>query len=1045
MSAKFEKGDNVVVISTNKIGTVNQVLSRNNNYGYKVTIDGKQTTYQEKFLKKYSNEEDEIKESWVFNEFGDTNDFKIFQTWYRLKRPIEGDLYSYLASKTVFNQFQFKPLLKFISSGSDERLFIADEVGVGKTIETGIILTELLARGRITRKSPILIVCPNSIGIKWREEMKDRFGFSFYFHTAESLKNYLQSAKNGIIPNEYKWSIVSLQTLRHKNYITVLEEVKSDRINDIFSMVIIDEAHHMRNNNTITNRLGNLLSSMTEMMLMLSATPLNLKDEDLYNQMHILNPGLFADKQTFQTLLSPVKSINKCRRYLESKNIDYYEEIIHELESLRSDPLGEIIYDNPSIKNLIQVLYEKQKLSDSKIAEYSNLLMSFSPFDQSFTRTLKREAFQNRVIREPIKVCVDLSKKERDFYNEVIKVVEEIYILKKGNSKALGFITNTPRRMASSCIPAMKDYLKWCLDNNKMLDINQDNDEEIEDESDLVQIELPKEIKDKFEYLLDKASEIEENDYKYNEFIKIIKQIMNITDNKQIIVFSFFVRTLKYLKKRLINDGYRVGLICGEMPLETEKGKIGRYEVMKQFKNGEYDILLASDVGGEGLDFQFCQAMINYDLPYNPMKIEQRIGRIDRFGQKASKIFVASMYLKDTVDEAIYTALYERIKLVEDSVGLMEPIVEEKITELQSDIITNKLSPEQLKRKIEDINLAIQEAKLELEKFENNREELLGDEYFKKTIANMDKTDFVGPSDAIFLTKMFLENYDDCVFHIDGEIARMKLSKIIREKISRYIKKPGSEGSSRELQPLLTNKEIKVVFNGSIAIENSDAHFLSPTGFWIRFLLDELENNKKIYRVFYGKSYEKLINIPKGNYIVPFYEVKTEGFRTELNLAAVPININTLKTFECDYTKFCRRISKVIINSEHNDEVDIQPDEYINIGIESVEKSNNDKISILKDENKFKIESKKRSLNEGCRIRCERLSKRIETHIEKNKIEGLEPNKDFIRLINSQIQNEKNNTINKINKLEKKSELSVSNSLIALMYLSVKEGDNING
>ncbi len=1044
MKNKFEKGDNVIIISTNKVGTINDVLIRNNNVAYKVTIDGRQTTYQEKFLKKYYNSEDEIKESWIFNEFATVDDFKIFQTWYRLKKPIEGNLYSYLASKTIFNPFQFKPLMKFISPGSDERLFIADEVGVGKTIETGIILTELLARGRLTRKSSILIICPNSLGIKWREEMKDRFNFSFHFHTPETLQAYLKNAKEGIIPNEYKWSIVSLQTLRHKKYMGILEDLKSNRINDVFNMLIIDEAHHMRNNSTITNEMGNLLSSMSEMMIMLSATPLNLKDEDLYNQMHILNPGIFADMQTFQALLSPVKSINTCRRLLEKKDISLYERIEEKFEEMRNDPIGEIIVRNNSIQNLLYIIKNKEELTDEQIVYYSNLLISFSPFAQSFTRTLKREAFQNRVIREPIKIAVNLSEKEMEFYNEVVKVVEELYLLKGGNESALGFISNTPRRMASSCIPAMKEYLKWCIDNNKMKRECDYNDEDIlEDDYDLKEIAIPEDIKDRFTYLLNKAKEIEEEDYKYIQFSKAVEELMSNIHNKQIIVFSFFIRTLKYLKRRLEEEGYKVGLICGEMPLESINNKVGRYEVMKDFEEGKLNILLSSDVGGEGLDFQFCEAMINYDLPYNPMKIEQRIGRIDRFGQKADKIFVASMYIKNTVDETIYDALYGRIRLVEDSVGLVEPIVSEKITELQSDIITNSLSEEQLNQRIEDINLAIQQAKLELDKFENSREELLGDEYFKRTIANMDKTDFVGPEDAMFLSEACIKEWENCTFQKEGVLAKIKLSKELKNKLEKYMKSPGAEGSSRELGKLVKENEVKVIFDGSLAMENKEAHFLSPTGFWIKFLLELLEENKKISKVFYAETKTNLINIPSGEYIVPFYELKTEGFRTELNLAAVPISICEKVPYKYDYIKLSRRINKVISNCTDFQGVEIQLEDYIDIGIQAVEEAISDKIVMMKNENKFKVEAKKRSLEEGCRVRCERLQQKINTHIEKSAAQGIEANKDFLRLIKSQIENEEQNNKEKIKNLEKISELSVSTSLIALMYLKIKEGDSI--
>ena len=142
---RFQVGDNVRIISNKKIGTINKILESKHSVAYRVTVDGKPTVYQQKYLETYIDEEQEIFKNLAMQNFEDAKAFHLFQTWFRLKKPIEGNIYSYLASRTIFNPYQFKPLSKFISPGSEERLFIADEVGVGKTIETGIILTELLS------------------------------------------------------------------------------------------------------------------------------------------------------------------------------------------------------------------------------------------------------------------------------------------------------------------------------------------------------------------------------------------------------------------------------------------------------------------------------------------------------------------------------------------------------------------------------------------------------------------------------------------------------------------------------------------------------------------------------------------------------------------------------------------------------------------------------------------------------------------------------------------------------------------------------------
>jgi HKD family nuclease len=286
----FTIGDNVRYVSTGRIGTVNKVIPGTRGHSYRVTIDGQIRTIAERFLEHFEDSEEDIVEDFMKGPLGTSTDFKIFQTWFRLAKPIEGNLYSYLGSKTQFNPYQFKPLLRFVSSNSEERLFIADEVGVGKTIETGIILTELIGRGRLDQRTPILIVCPYSLGPKWRKEMKERFNLDFHLHDGKSLKYMLDATlKDGVFPQKYCFSIAPLQLIRGEEYLLLLKKLDAVRETSVFGIVVFDEAHHLRNPETDSNELGHTLSSLTEMMLMLSATPLNLTNDDLYNQMSILN------------------------------------------------------------------------------------------------------------------------------------------------------------------------------------------------------------------------------------------------------------------------------------------------------------------------------------------------------------------------------------------------------------------------------------------------------------------------------------------------------------------------------------------------------------------------------------------------------------------------------------------------------------------------------------------------------------------------------------------------------------------------------------
>lgn len=1037
--AKFEVGQNVRILNSEKVGTINKIIEKDSGFGYKVMVEGKSNTYAEKYLEAFIDEEDSIIDTMMDGEFGDSNDLSLFETWFRLKKPIEGNLYSYLGSRTIFNPYQFKPLMKFISSSSEERLFIADEVGVGKTIETGILLMELLARGRIDRNQPILIVCPNVLGPKWVKEMEKRFNFHFHLHDSKSLDNMLKIFK-GSKHMQNPWGVVSIQLLRTAKFLKFMQELAASRIEPIWSLVIIDEAHHMRNSGTESNTLGHLLSTLTNMMVMLSATPLNLRDEDLYNQMAILNPALFPDIQTFQAMISPVKSLNKIRRSLVNNSTDLDKEIGSELSQLSIEGIGRTILNHPGILKLKVRLKQNQPLSSEEIAYYDRLIGSLSPLDSSFTRTLKRESMEHKVIREVLKVPVKLSPREYEFYTKTIQAVKEAYLQRGGDPMALGFISNMPMRMLTSSIPAMREYLEWALKNDIIIE---DNPFDEEDEDENIERPMSSELRELFEELLNESEKLSDEDTKFREFEKLVATMMNSLDNKQIIVFSFFRRTLKYLKDRLSHLGYRTEIISGEVPLTSINGVTGRYEIMEKFENGEIDILLSSEVGGEGLDFQFCQALINYDMPYNPMRVEQRIGRLDRFGQQSDKVIIASLYLEDTVDEKIYSLLYSRIHLIEDSVGYLEPIIGSKLADLQKGIIENTLSDEQIEKRMREIEISLAQARYEKEKFETSRTELLGDDKLSQTIANMTMTDFVKPIDSLRLTKLFLDEREGCSFReLDADYCEMILSNELVLQIEEHTRLPGNEGSLDELHPLLrANKTIQAIFNGQKALEKPKAVFLPPSGHWMKFILKNLEEQSRIMKIFKVLGNSDDFNLIPGNYAVPFFEVTFEGFRTELNLAAVPVNLQDNRVYSTDYVKFMRTLGQFSYgkgNIELNGEIEDVVDEARG----SLEIQMEKKLDDLRIEHRYIAESRINSLKNGYDVRTERISKRIDDHIKAATKDGREPSEEYLRLANGQIEKDLKRTEDRINKIRNKGDMTLSIALVGLTLLEIT-GDKI--
>jgi superfamily II DNA or RNA helicase len=1034
---RFHEGQNVLYLGTNKVGTVNKIIKVSRSFQYKITIDQKIQVVNERFLKAIADEDDSLIEAFISGKVGNHEDYKLFQTWLRLSRPIESNLYSYLGSKTIFNPFQFKPLLRFLSPNSEERLFIADEVGVGKTIESGIIIKEMMARNRLDYRSPILIVCPVSLGSKWVAEMKEKFSYSFHLHDGPSLKHMLKTTlREGIIPQGYTFSIVGLQLLRRAENIELLSNIDS-RINDpLFSLVIIDEAHHLRNSETDCNELGNILSHMTEMMLMLSATPLNLRNEDLFNQMHILNESLFPDPNTFETMMGPIVALNRISQIVCENAPNRLEKIAPVIASLRIDPLGQTILTHPNVMDFLNRLDNPALFTTDEMTTYQRLFTSLSPLYYSFTRTRKREALDHQIIREVHELPITLTTAEQRFNETALRLIEHYYTSLENEDLPIGLIMNIYQRMASSCIPAFIVYLKWMVNAARAFKIDEKTFDQIEDDTEIETQEINTSLSQALSKLLEQEKDLEQIDSKYNQFKKMLQKIVSNSETSQAIVFSFFVRTLEYLKKRLTEDGFTVEVIHGNIPIQNESGQPGRDQTIRSFKEGKFQILLSSEVGGEGLDFQFCHAIINYDLPYNPMRVEQRIGRIDRFGQRADKIIITNLFIEGTVDEEIYERLYRRIRLIEDGVGSLETILGKELSDLQTAIITGSLDNQQKEEMQKRVEERVATAKAESEEFEKQSKQLLSDDYLSTPINSLSKGDFVSPADAQELTKICLQKWKGCKYSEDKEgLPSIQISQKIVEDLQHFLRAPGREGGYNELYKLISTKgSIKIIFDGQHAESHPDRLFLSPTGYWSTFLVEKLELEKSISKTFSFNVTNA--NLPIGGYVVFFFEIKSEGLKTDIELVAIPINPNENKVAHTDFVALPRNLSRAMASQTKPPNY-VNSQELLDSAMAFLDELLEEKRKKQSEENSFRAESRITALKRGTEIRIERLQQQIQSHIQNRRTEGREPDDSYIKLKNAMIEKEKARLSFAEEDIHKKQVLTLDYNLQAIAYIDV--------
>ena len=236
------------------------------------------------------------------------SDLSLTVTWTKLRNALTDTVYSYASSKTIFRPYQFVPVLKLLSSGTG-RLLIADEVGLGKTIEAGLIWSELERRTPLDR---VLVVCPASLRLKWKSEMGRRFDRDLALMTPQDLRDQAHKMAQG---RDVRFAgVVGIESLRrHEEALQALTDVHAR-----FDLVIVDEAHALRNRGGKSHQLGQLLSDWADVLVFLSATPLNLGQGDLFNLVNMLHEEEFSDLAVFEAQLEPNQALNTIIRELRS-------------------------------------------------------------------------------------------------------------------------------------------------------------------------------------------------------------------------------------------------------------------------------------------------------------------------------------------------------------------------------------------------------------------------------------------------------------------------------------------------------------------------------------------------------------------------------------------------------------------------------------------------------------------------------------------------------------------------------------------------------
>lgn len=596
------------------------------------------------------------------------------------------------------------------------RMILADEVGLGKTIEAGLVIKELRARQLIER---VLVVCPASLQFQWQTELRSKFNEEFEIIDGAAAK-FL--GRGGVNPFGRKGGVICSLTFAAR------EERAAEIVEAGWDLVIFDEAHRVRRwrqgaksvKTTKAYELAERLRDNVAGMLMLSATPMQLHPFELYSLIELVEPGLFKTFEHYNMQRRELPRLNSLMRGLKEWPLydgaarrDFLDTYHWAIQELGVEPGSE----------------EKALDEPSSRVDFMNEVAARHPLASVLVRNRKAEigGFTKRVAEV---VEVQLTEDELELYRDMTEYIRLGYNRARAEkNQAVGFLmvlyqkilassSNALRASLRRRLAKLQDHLEFIasLEQDggrvalRMLEELLEGEEVSAALDELEQISLDR---DGLEWeievlrgLVDRLGRI--RDSKAAAMLKRIDAIDLRVEGEKVLLFTQFIDTQKFLAFTLQRQGYEVAQFNGRMSLDEKERQV------RQFRD-DAQIMITTEAGGEGRNFQFAHILFNYDLPWNPMKVEQRIGRLDRIGQ-SKPVLIYNLVCLETVEERVLDVLDRRIGLFEESVGSLEPIlgdVEGDITRLVvSD--PDKLAVE-MTRYAEDLEQKVRGARLKAE------------------------------------------------------------------------------------------------------------------------------------------------------------------------------------------------------------------------------------------------------------------------------------------------------------------------------------------
>jgi superfamily II DNA or RNA helicase len=603
------------------------------------------------------------------------------EAWLLRLAHANNKIFSLSNSRTRILSHQVESTHRIVNA-LNQRFMIADEVGLGKTIEAGLVIKELIFRYKYRR---ILIVCPASLLIQWQNEMEEKFAERFeVIDRRIIMKRRREAGPDANVWDTFDKAICSIDFVKSVPVLKELEDTKWDA-------VIIDEAHRLRRDaqtSTQAYTVGEVLSARTKAFLLLTATPFRGKLEELYYLVRLADRNLLGPIQSFQhDYCGPDADLSRLKEKLSQVVIRRTKRDIGGFVSRHARTIRFELYD------------EERELYDATTRYVA----------EEFNRAMQSE---NRAV------------------GFVMTVFQKL--LDSSSYALLSALRNRHTNLTAQLDKADADVIRADAAEVDMDEIDpeyfevEDMDELLSSSARKTRHELREEILT-IEHLVKLGESVQRN--KKGE--KLIEMISTLKrgGKKKFLIFTQFRTTQDYLLE-LLKD-YRVAVFNGSMDKDAKE------DAITSFKN-ESEILICTEAGGEGRNMQFCSILFNYDLPWSPLKIEQRIGRIHRFGQEED-VCIYNFSTKDTVAERVLDVLTQKLMLFEESIGTPDIMLgqiedEMKLSSLFMDISTGRRSEKLAEA---EIDRSIQRAKASYEKISEltvaKRMDFNYDEYYRIT------------------------------------------------------------------------------------------------------------------------------------------------------------------------------------------------------------------------------------------------------------------------------------------------------------------------